>query len=67
MIAAAILGIPGAILAVPFAAVVKIVLREAGEPRRARMSALRVPGSPAAREDGSPQPVAGSTQGTSPG
>jgi hypothetical protein len=28
-------------LAVPFAAVVKIVLREAGAPRRARMAALR--------------------------
>jgi predicted PurR-regulated permease PerM len=31
----------GAILAVPFAAVIKIVLREAGAPRRARMAALR--------------------------
>ena len=33
----------GAILAVPFAAVIKIVLREAGAPRRARMAALREP------------------------
>lgn len=41
LIASSILGIIGAILAVPFAAVVKIVLREAGAPRRARMAALR--------------------------
>jgi predicted PurR-regulated permease PerM len=41
LIAAAILGVVGAILAVPFAAVIKIVLREAGAPRRARMAALR--------------------------
>ena len=31
----------GAILAVPFAAVIKTVLREAGAPRRERMAALR--------------------------
>jgi predicted PurR-regulated permease PerM len=31
----------GAILAVPFAAVIKTVLREAGAPRRARMAELR--------------------------
>jgi len=41
LIASAILGIVGAILAVPFAAVIKVVLREAGGPRRARMAALR--------------------------
>jgi predicted PurR-regulated permease PerM len=43
MIAGALLGVVGAILAVPFAAVIKIVLREAGAPRRARMAALREP------------------------
>jgi predicted PurR-regulated permease PerM len=36
-----LLGVVGAILAVPFAAVIKTVLREAGAPRRARMAALR--------------------------
>ena len=41
LIASSILGVVGAILAVPFAAVIKIVLREAGAPRRARMAALR--------------------------
>jgi len=41
LIASAILGVVGAILAVPFAAVIKVVLREAGGPRRARMAALR--------------------------
>jgi predicted PurR-regulated permease PerM len=41
LIASSILGIVGAILAVPFAAVIKIVLREATAPRRARMAALR--------------------------
>ena len=41
LIASSILGIVGAILAVPFAAVIKIVLREASAPRRARMTALR--------------------------
>ena len=38
LIAGSILGVVGAILAVPFAAVIKIVLREAGAPRRARMA-----------------------------
>jgi predicted PurR-regulated permease PerM len=47
LIAGAILGVPGAILAVPFAAVIKIVLREAGAPRRARMAAMRAPPSAA--------------------
>jgi predicted PurR-regulated permease PerM len=41
LIAGSILGVVGAILAVPFAAVIKIVLREAAVPRRARMAALR--------------------------
>ena len=41
LIASSILGVVGAILAVPFAAVIKTVLREAGAPRRERMAALR--------------------------
>jgi predicted PurR-regulated permease PerM len=41
LIAGALLGVVGAILAVPFAAVIKIVLREASAPRRARMAELR--------------------------
>src|SRR3954447_15838520 len=41
LIAGALLGVVGAILAVPFAAVIKVVVREAGAPRRARMAALR--------------------------
>src|SRR4051794_10145691 len=41
LIAGAILGVIGAILAVPFAAVIKVVLREAGAPRRDRMASLR--------------------------
>ena len=41
LIAGSLLGVVGAILAVPFAAVIKIVLREAAAPRRARMDALR--------------------------
>jgi predicted PurR-regulated permease PerM len=41
LIAGSLLGVVGAILAVPFAAVIKIVLREAGAPRRAQMAALR--------------------------
>jgi predicted PurR-regulated permease PerM len=41
LVASSILGVLGAILAVPFAAVIKIVLREAGRPRRERMLALR--------------------------
>lgn len=42
LIASSVLGIVGAILAVPFAAVIKIVIREAGRPRRERMERLRV-------------------------
>ena len=41
LIAGSLLGVVGAILAVPFAAVIKIVAREAGGPRRARMAGLR--------------------------
>jgi predicted PurR-regulated permease PerM len=41
LIAGSILGVVGAILAVPFAAVIKVVLREASSPRRERMAALR--------------------------
>jgi predicted PurR-regulated permease PerM len=41
LVASSILGVVGAILAVPFAAVIKIVLREAGRPRRERMAAAR--------------------------
>jgi predicted PurR-regulated permease PerM len=43
LIAGSILGVVGAILAVPFAAVIKIVLHEAGAPRRSRMATLREP------------------------
>jgi predicted PurR-regulated permease PerM len=42
LVASSILGVVGAILAVPFAAVVKVVVREAGRPRRERMEALRL-------------------------
>lgn len=41
LVASALLGVIGAILAVPFAAVIKTVVREATAPRRARMAALR--------------------------
>jgi predicted PurR-regulated permease PerM len=47
LIAGSILGVVGAILAVPFAAVIKIVVREAGAPRRERMAALRADGATA--------------------
>jgi predicted PurR-regulated permease PerM len=43
LIASGLLGVVGAILAVPFAAVIKVVLREATGPRRDRMEALRRP------------------------
>ncbi len=42
----ALLGVVGAILAVPFAAVVKTVLHEATRPRRERMALLREPRVP---------------------
>ena len=45
LIASSILGVLGAILAVPFAAVIKVVLREAAQPRRERMAALRASGA----------------------
>jgi predicted PurR-regulated permease PerM len=41
LVAGSLLGVVGAILAVPFAAVIKIVLREAGRPRREQMAELR--------------------------
>ena len=41
LIAGSLLGVVGAILAMPFAAVIKIVMREAGRPRRERMEAMR--------------------------
>jgi predicted PurR-regulated permease PerM len=47
LIASSLLGVVGAILAVPFAAVIKVVMREAGSPRRDRMAALRAAASPA--------------------
>jgi predicted PurR-regulated permease PerM len=50
LIASSILGVVGAILAVPFAAVIKTVLREASSPRRERMAALRT----ARASDGGP-------------
>jgi predicted PurR-regulated permease PerM len=52
LIAGSLLGVVGAILAVPFAAVVKIVVREATRPRAEHMAALR--GDPA-----DPEPAAG--------
>jgi predicted PurR-regulated permease PerM len=60
LIAGTLLGVVGAILAVPFAAVVKIVAREAGRPRRDKMAALR---APAPEEDGAPQPPVASVHG----
>jgi predicted PurR-regulated permease PerM len=45
LVAGSLLGVVGAILAVPFAAVIKIILREAGAPRRAAMADLRMPGT----------------------
>jgi predicted PurR-regulated permease PerM len=47
LIAGTLLGVVGAILAVPFAAVIKTVMREAGRPRRERMAALRAAEIPA--------------------
>jgi predicted PurR-regulated permease PerM len=55
LIAGSLLGVVGAILAVPFAAVIKTVLREAGAPRRDQMAELRdaeAPITPDAREPG---------------
>ena len=47
LIAGSLLGVVGAILAVPFAAVIKIVVREAGRPRREQMADLREADAPA--------------------
>jgi predicted PurR-regulated permease PerM len=66
LIAGAILGVAGAILAVPFAAVIKTVLREAGAPRRARMEAMRLPEASPANGDGAGEPI-GSAHGPAPG
>jgi predicted PurR-regulated permease PerM len=55
LIASSLLGIVGAILAVPFAATIKIILREAGAPRRVRMAQLRegdADAAPLADDDG---------------
>jgi predicted PurR-regulated permease PerM len=55
LIAGSLLGVVGAILAMPFAATAKIVIREAGAPRRARMAALRAAdaeAAPPASDDG---------------
>ena len=41
LIAGSLLGVVGAILAVPFAAVIKVVLREASPPRAEEMARLR--------------------------
>jgi predicted PurR-regulated permease PerM len=41
LLAGALLGVVGAILAVPFAAVVKTIVEEAGRPRREQMARLR--------------------------
>jgi predicted PurR-regulated permease PerM len=60
LIASSILGVVGAILAVPFAAVVKVVVREAGRPRRERMEALRaLPAGAAAATGAAPADAAG--------
>ncbi len=47
LIAGTLLGVVGAILAVPFAAVIKTIVREASRPRRERMDALRAAEPPA--------------------
>ena len=63
LIAGSLLGVAGAILAVPFAVVIKIVSREAGRPRRERMDRLRAAGAEVSAPDapGAPQsaPTAG--------
>ncbi|WP_027004671.1 AI-2E family transporter [Conexibacter woesei] len=63
LIASSILGVVGAILAVPFAAVIKILLREAGRPRREQMAALReqserAPPAPTATPEPAPPALA---------
>ncbi len=63
LIAGSLLGVVGAILAVPFAVVIKIVSREAGRPRRERMERLRAAAAEVSAPDapGAPQsaPTAG--------
>jgi predicted PurR-regulated permease PerM len=54
LIASALLGVIGAILAVPFAAVIKIGMREAGRPRRERMTELRAAEEPPPEAAGPP-------------
>jgi predicted PurR-regulated permease PerM len=56
LIASSLLGIVGAILAMPFAATIKIIIREAGAPRRARMAALR---AAEAEDESTPLPDGG--------
>jgi hypothetical protein len=51
-----LLGVVGAILAVPFAAVIKTFANEAGRPRRERMAELRTEELPVV--EGEPEPVA---------
>jgi predicted PurR-regulated permease PerM len=51
MVGASLLGVIGAIVAVPLAAIVKIVVHEAALPRRARMQHLRQPSLPDARAE----------------
>jgi predicted PurR-regulated permease PerM len=70
LIAGSLLGVVGAILAVPFAAVIKTVVREAGAPRREQMAALRAAenGDALVSEGALAQPVAhGSARPASPG
>jgi predicted PurR-regulated permease PerM len=61
LLGSALLGVVGAILAVPVAASVKIVVREVTDPRRERMAALRAAATPAV--DGAPDPVPAATPG----
>jgi predicted PurR-regulated permease PerM len=63
LIAGSLLGVVGAILAVPFAAVIKTVLREAGAPRRDRMDALRALED---RRDGEQVPIVTAPAGGEP-
>lgn len=58
LIAGSLLGVVGAILAMPFAAVIKIVIREATAPRRERMEALR-DGAPLTQRPDIPDPPVG--------
>jgi predicted PurR-regulated permease PerM len=62
LIAGSLLGVVGAILAVPFAAVIKIVVRETGRPRRARMAGLREPPPSPAGADGGATTTGGSVR-----